>query len=187
MYHRITLLWVWAVRVATGWLPDCAATMAFRGWLYGFFMPRKGRDFQVAADVRINGLEHLSVGDHVYLAPGVVILANLEIVLDSEVMIAHHTVITDGNHTAVEGSYRYGPRSDRPVRIGRGSWIGANATVLPGVTIGRGVAVGANAAVTRDIPDGAVAGGVPARVIATCAAAPNGCVCPAQPASETTC
>jgi acetyltransferase-like isoleucine patch superfamily enzyme len=52
-----------------------------------------------------------------------------------------------------------------PVVIGPGTWLGIGVVVLPGVTIGQGCAVGANAVVTRDLPDFAVAVGIPARVI----------------------
>ncbi|MBR0384699.1 MAG: sugar O-acetyltransferase, partial [Eubacteriaceae bacterium] len=44
-------------------------------------------------------------------------------------------------------------------------WIGSNSTILSGVTIGDGAIVGAGAVVTKDIPAGLVAAGVPARVI----------------------
>jgi len=53
----------------------------------------------------------------------------------------------------------------RPVSIGDGSDLGVGATILPGVTIGRGVQVGAGAVVADDLPDLAVAAGVPARVL----------------------
>ena len=49
--------------------------------------------------------------------------------------------------------------------IGNDVWIGARVIVLPGVTIGNHVIIGAGAVVTKDIPDYAIAGGVPAKVI----------------------
>jgi acetyltransferase-like isoleucine patch superfamily enzyme len=53
----------------------------------------------------------------------------------------------------------------RPVTIGDRTFIGANTVVLMGVTIGSGCIIGAGSVVTRDIPDGACAAGVPARVV----------------------
>ncbi len=53
----------------------------------------------------------------------------------------------------------------KTVRIGRRVWLGANVTVLPGVTIGEYAVIGAGAVVNRDIPPYAVAVGVPAKVI----------------------
>ena len=52
-----------------------------------------------------------------------------------------------------------------PVVIGRNVWLGANVTVLPGVTIGDDSVIGAGSVVTRDIPVGVVAVGSPARVV----------------------
>jgi len=46
-----------------------------------------------------------------------------------------------------------------------GSWIGAKAVILPGVTIGRGAVVGAGAIVTKDVPPFTVVAGNPARIV----------------------
>jgi acetyltransferase-like isoleucine patch superfamily enzyme len=54
----------------------------------------------------------------------------------------------------------------KPVHIGDRVFIGANATILMGVTIGDGSVIGAGAVVTRDVPAGKMATGVPARVVA---------------------
>lgn len=53
----------------------------------------------------------------------------------------------------------------KPVRIGRGSDIGVNAVILPGMLIGEGAIVGAGAVVTKDVPPRAIVAGVPARFL----------------------
>jgi acetyltransferase-like isoleucine patch superfamily enzyme len=57
------------------------------------------------------------------------------------------------------------PRTSRGIVLGDNVWLGTGAKVLDGVRIGRDVVVGANAVVNADLPDGAVAAGVPARVL----------------------
>jgi acetyltransferase-like isoleucine patch superfamily enzyme len=52
-----------------------------------------------------------------------------------------------------------------PVVIEENAWVGARALVLKGVTIGKGAVIAAGSVVTKDVPAGAIAGGVPARVI----------------------
>ncbi len=56
---------------------------------------------------------------------------------------------------------------DRPVEIGDDCWIGVNVAIMPGVTIGKGSIVGANAVVTKSLPAGSIAAGVPATVRST--------------------
>lgn len=53
----------------------------------------------------------------------------------------------------------------KPVTVGDGCWIGANAIILPGVTVGKNSVVGAGSVVTRDVPPGVFAAGNPCRVI----------------------
>ena len=52
-----------------------------------------------------------------------------------------------------------------PITVGNRVWIGANVSVLPGVTIGDDTVIGAGSVVNKDIPDGVVAAGNPCRVI----------------------
>lgn len=54
-----------------------------------------------------------------------------------------------------------------PVTIGKNVWIGSGATILPGVTIGDRAVVAAGAVVTKDVPEGTVVAGVPAKVVKT--------------------
>lgn len=78
-------------------------------------------------------------------------------------LIGHSVVLATLNHGLMPAD-RQNLRH-APIRIGRGVWIGAHATVLPGVTIGDDAVVAAGAVVSRDVPARAVAGGVPAKVI----------------------
>ena len=54
---------------------------------------------------------------------------------------------------------------NKPIHIGKRVWLGANVTVLQGVTIGDNAIVAAGAVVTKDVPANAIVGGVPAKVI----------------------
>lgn len=73
-------------------------------------------------------------------------------------LIGYNTTILC--HEFLVGEYRVGP-----VVIGRNVMIGANCTILPGVTIGDGAVVAAHSLVNRDVPPGAFVGGVPARLL----------------------
>ena len=53
----------------------------------------------------------------------------------------------------------------KPVHIGNDVWLGSRVTILPGVNIGNGCIIGASAVVTKDVPDYAVVGGNPAKIL----------------------
>lgn len=85
------------------------------------------------------------------------------IYIGDDVLIGHHAMFATLNHD--ENPERRGDLHPSPIHIGNRVWIGANATILPGVTIGDGAIVAAGAVVTRDVPPMTIAGGVPAKRI----------------------
>ena len=58
-----------------------------------------------------------------------------------------------------------GEQKAQPITIGKHVWIGQNAMILKGVNIGDGAVIAAGAVVTKDVPAGCLAAGVPAKVI----------------------
>jgi len=73
------------------------------------------------------------------------------------------TILKDNHVVDDQGRALAGRTQPAPPRIGDGAWIGERVIVLPGRTIGARAIVGAGSVVTRDVPDGAVVGGNPAR------------------------
>ena len=109
----------------------------------------------------------IRIGDGVVLSRGVHLVAFAAVTIGAGTMIGEYASVRDANHRRGHGLLRESGHDARPVVIGRGVWIGRGAAVLAGVTIGDGAVGGANAVVTRDVPAGAVVGGVPARVLQT--------------------
>jgi acetyltransferase-like isoleucine patch superfamily enzyme len=119
--------------------------------LKGYFrgQMRIGRDTWIGQQCFFHSAGGLDIGECVGIGPGVRIITS-----------THEDPGPD--RPIMEGELTFGP-----VRIGDGSDLGMGCQILPGVTLGRGVQVGAGAVVTEDLPDFAVAAGVPARILRT--------------------
>lgn len=165
MKHKILLIISWFIRTITIFYPDEKHIMRFRGYLYSWFIPRCGNNFQVAATVKIINLENLYIGNNVYIAHNVTINAITDILLEDEVMIGFNSVLVSGNHTLIKNSFRYGISSIQPIVIKKGSWIGANCTILSGSNIGECVLVAANSSVRGSLNDYSLYSGVPCKFV----------------------
>lgn len=109
----------------------------------------------------------VSIGDRCLIGRNSSIVGHLDIQIGDDVFFGPNVYVTDQNHSVDRLDVPIGRQSEleEPVVIGAGSWLGTNSVVLPGVTIGKHVAIGAGSVVTTDLPDNAVAAGVPARVL----------------------
>ncbi|MGF3056203.1 DapH/DapD/GlmU-related protein [Microbacterium sp. YY-01] len=102
-------------------------------------------------------------GERVFINSGCRFQDQGGIRVGDDALIGHNVVLASLNHD-LDPQHR-ATTIPRPIIIGNGVWIGANATVLAGVTIGDGAVVAAGAVVTRDVAPRTVVGGVPARVL----------------------
>ena len=94
---------------------------------------------------------------------GCTFLALGGITIEEGVFIAPHCVLATEYHP--EDPETRHSLLTKPIVIGRNAWIGANATILAGVTVGENAIVAAGAVVSKDVPANTVVGGVPAKVI----------------------
>ena len=164
MKHKILLLYSWCVRITLFWLPDMPITMRFRGWLYGLGMKQCGADFWVAHDAILKDLERITVGNHVFIGNGAFVMGFVTI--EDEVQIAMHSVVVSNNHSSENGSYRYGKGEIGQVTIRRGSWVGANCSLVKGAELPENCILAASSCLTKkmDIKN-SIYGGIPAKLI----------------------
>ena len=107
--------------------------------------------------------KNITIGKNVFINMGCKFQDQGGIFIGDGALIGHNVVLATLNHAR--------PPMDRssmipaPIHIGKHVWIGANATVLPGVTIGDGAIVAAGAVVAKDVPENTIVGGVPAKII----------------------
>lgn len=117
--------------------------------------------------VLIQGSGKVSLGDRSYIGSFSVIGCNDKVEIGKGVMIAQNVSIRDTDHGFED---IHVPMIDQgirtaPVIIHDNVWIGHGAVITKGITIGSGAIVAANAVVTKDVPENAIVGGVPAKII----------------------
>jgi serine acetyltransferase len=109
----------------------------------------------------------VQIGSRCVIGRGSHIVGHWSIEIGDDIQTGPYVYITDQNHNyedPIEPIGRQWP-TEAAVRIGSGSWLGANVIVLPGAQIGEHVVVAAGAVVRGVIPDRCVVAGVPARII----------------------
>ena len=107
--------------------------------------------------------KNIHIGKHVFINSCCSFQDQGGIYIDDGALIGHQVILATLNHNL--NSNHRGDLLAGAIHIGKNVWIGAHATILPGVAIGEGAVVAAGAVVTKNVPDHTVVGGVPAKVI----------------------
>jgi acetyltransferase-like isoleucine patch superfamily enzyme len=112
-----------------------------------------------------NAVGDVTIGDHTRVGIHNTIIGPVSI--GNHVNMAQGITVTALNHNFSDPDKRIDEQgiSTSAVYIGDDVWIGTNAVVLPGVTIGNHSVVAAGAIVTKDVPEGCLVAGVPAKII----------------------
>ena len=127
------------------------------------FEDRIGEGSYVAAPIQGACFDRIKIGRNVFINSNLLAMARGGITIEDDVMIAANVSLISNNHDPYERQVLL----CKPVTIKQGMWIGAGATILPGVTVGKYAIVGAASVVTHDVPDYVVVVGNPAKVIKT--------------------
>ena len=150
MWRRITRGIPWRIRkLLLRWI-GCSITEGCyieRGMTTGGGKVRIGKNVYINKFLLVDGLGEVSIGENVLIGPA------------CKIITSTHQISRDPLARARVGA------SHLPVVIGRGVWVCAGATILPGVTIGEGCVIAAGAVVTKTTQSNGLYGGVPAERI----------------------
>lgn len=134
-----------------------------------------GNNVHILNNVRIeavsnynNKLYHckLEIGDNTSFEQNCHIIAADNLIIGKNCVISAYVYIADCNHIFKKNENALHTDLEiKKTKVGNNCFIGIGAKILPGVTLGNNCIIGANAVVTHDIPENAIACGIPARVI----------------------
>lgn len=135
-------------------------TDAFHDLMRAIF-PTMGDGSRVGAPLAGVRFHEVRIGRNVIVMPGCLMMSAGGITIDDGAMIAANVQLISNNHDLYERQVI----TCRPVHIGKNAWIGAGATILPGVTVGDNAVVGAASVVTRDVAPDTIVAGNPAKFV----------------------
>lgn len=140
-----------------------------RSAVYRWAGLRLGCGTQILGPLTLLGWEGLprllEIGDDAAIETPCTISLCAPVRIGHRVHTGQDVMILTGSHRIGDATRRCGPYEFAPVEIGNGSWIGARAVILPGVTIGEGCVVSAGSVIARSMPANSLVAGNPARVI----------------------
>lgn len=106
---------------------------------------------------------NIVVGENVFINQNCTFMDRGGITLEDRVLIAPRVNLITINHILAPQSRR--DTESRPIHICKNVWLGTGVTVMPGVTVGENTIIAAGSVVTKDIPSGVIAAGIPAKII----------------------
>lgn len=112
---------------------------------------------------------NISIGSGTNIGSNSQIFSSSDCVIGENVLIAAYVYLVGGGHDFTESDVPViqQERLSKGIRVDDGVWIGAGVKILDGVTVGRDAVLAAGSVVTKDVPERAVVGGIPAKILRT--------------------
>ena len=126
---------------------------------------KTGDEFWIEQPFLCDYGSNIEVGERFYANYNLVILDCAKVTIGDNVFIAPNVGIYTAAHPIIAEQRNSGAEYAAPITIGSNVWIGGGVQICPGVAIGDNTVIGAGSVVTKDIPSGVVAAGVPCKVI----------------------
>lgn len=124
-----------------------------------------GRDVELLTPLNVDYGYNVHIGDASFVNHHVYLMDGAPITIGSHVFIGPYCGMYTAQHPLTAEERNAGLERALPITVEDDVWLGANVTLLPGVTVGRGSVIGAGSVVTHDVPAGVIAVGNPCRVL----------------------
>lgn len=132
-----------------------------------------GEDIIIEPPFFVDYGSNMRVGKAFYANHNLVVLDGAPVTFGDHVFIGPNCCFSTAGHPLDPAQRNAGLEYAKPITVGNNVWIGMGVQVLPGVTIGDNVVIGAGSVVTKDIPSGMLAVGVPCRTVREIAEKPR--------------
>ena len=136
-----------------------------RYWNARLMLKKCGKNVNIEHGAMIGSGKQIEIGDNSGIGIDCIVP---RAVIGKNVMMGPQVIVVGQNHEHSRTDIpmiQQGMTAPDPIRIEDDVWIGYRAILMPGITIGRGSIIGAGAVVTKDVPEFAIVGGVPAKVL----------------------
>jgi acetyltransferase-like isoleucine patch superfamily enzyme len=166
--YPLAAKWIRAVWLLTTWIPSRRGS-TLRVWLLRRGGARVGDGVRIGPSVKVNAPTGLQLADGVGVARNACLDARGGLTIGENTLVGFESVVLSLTHRydRTDIPIKEQGMEPAPVTIGADVWIGARAFVLPGVSVGDSTVIGTAAVVTKDLPGGIIAAGVPAAFIRT--------------------
>ena len=164
-YICYILYYFFARHLPVSYTPYACGAKQIRYWICRHLFAKCGKNVNVEHGADIGTGRHTEIGDNSGIGVNCVVKRAK---IGNNVMMGPDVVFINQNHRfdnpdmplQEQGYVEFGP-----IQVGDNTWIGTRVIVLPGRKIGKCAIIGAGAVVTKDVPDYAIVGGNPARII----------------------